>query len=91
MAQDRRALQWVIKIAQNVISSHLQSISDIGEVRCPFRARRILKDNTHRSHRLFTLLLLARDTEVTAAVPPDFRAASFPVRLLKSSSTVHQY
>ncbi len=32
MAQDRRALQRVIKTAQNIIGTHLPSISDIGEV-----------------------------------------------------------
>ena len=29
MAQDREALQWVIKTAQNITGAHLQSIGDI--------------------------------------------------------------
>ncbi len=33
-AQDRRALQWVIKTARNITGTHLPSINDIGEVRC---------------------------------------------------------
>ncbi len=53
-AQDRKALQRVIKIAQNVIGTHLPSINDINEVRCLHRAQKILKDNTYS---LFTLLL----------------------------------
>ncbi len=46
MAQDRRALQRVIKTTQNIIGTHLLSINDISEVRCLHRAHRILKDNT---------------------------------------------
>ncbi len=36
--------------------THLPSTSDIGEVRCLCRAQRILKDKTHLSNSLFTLL-----------------------------------
>ncbi len=35
--KDRRALQWVIKTAQNITGTYLLSIGDIGEVRCPHR------------------------------------------------------
>lgn len=31
-AQERKALQWVIKTVQNIISTHLLSISDIDEM-----------------------------------------------------------
>lgn len=37
---------------------HLPAITDIGEVRCLDGAQRILKDYTHSSHSLFTLLEL---------------------------------
>ncbi|XP_078121563.1 immunoglobulin superfamily member 5 [Sander vitreus] len=55
-AQDRRALQLVIKTAQNIIGTHLPGIIDVSEKRDLCRARRILKDNTHPRNSLFTLL-----------------------------------
>ena len=45
-AQDRKVLQQMIKTAQNITGTHLQSISDISEVRCLHRTQRILKDIT---------------------------------------------
>ena len=54
-AQDRKAPQQVIKTTQNVIGTHLQSISDISKVRCLHRDQRILNNNTHPSHILLTL------------------------------------
>ncbi len=56
MAQDSRALQWVIRTAQKIIGTYLPSISDIGQVRFLHRAQRILKDSTHPGNSLFTLL-----------------------------------
>lgn len=78
-AQDRRALQRVIKNAQKIIGTHLPSISDIGEVRCLRRAKRILKDSTHPATACSPCCLLGKDIEVSAATPPDCRAA-FPPR-----------
>ena len=54
------ALERAFKTAQNIIGIHLLSISDIGEVRCLRRAQKILKDNSHLSHGLVTLLLAGR-------------------------------
>lgn len=48
-AQDSKTQQQVIKTAKNIIPTHQPSISDIGEVRCLRRAKRILKDNSHPS------------------------------------------
>ncbi len=56
MAQDSRALQQVFITAQSIFGTHLPSILDIGEMRCPRSVRRIPKDDAHPSHRLFTLL-----------------------------------
>ncbi|KAI3363178.1 hypothetical protein L3Q82_011549 [Scortum barcoo] len=58
-------LQQVIKTFQNIIGAHLLSISDICEVRCLFRGQRILKDNTHPIHSLFSLLLSGRYRRIT--------------------------
>ncbi len=65
------------EIVKNIFGIYLPGISDTGEVRCLRRAQRTLKDNTHPSNSLFILLHLARDTEVSTAVPTDSRAASF--------------
>lgn len=43
-------LDWFLHI------NHLIHISDVSQVRCPHRAQRILKGNSHPSHGLFTLL-----------------------------------
>lgn len=56
-AQDRRALQQVIKTTQNIIGTLLPSINDIGEVRYLQGAKRTLTENTDASHSLLTLLL----------------------------------
>ena len=66
-AQDQKALQQVIKTTQSIIATHLQSISDTGEVRGLRRAHRILKDVTHPGHSL-SCCHLAKDTEVSAAI-----------------------
>lgn len=51
--QNRKDLQQGIKTAQNVVST---VINNIGVVRGLYRAQRILKDNTHPSNNLSTLL-----------------------------------
>lgn len=56
----------VIKTAQNITGTQLSSISDISEEGCLQRAQKILKENNHPSHSL------AKNTEVSAAVPPDY-------------------
>ena len=62
---------------ENVIGTNVQSISDNGEMRCLHRAQRILKGDTQPSHSLFTLLPSGKTYRVSAAVPPDYGAASF--------------
>ena len=43
MAQDRKSQQQVNKTAQNIIGTHLQSISYICKVKCLHGVQRILK------------------------------------------------
>lgn len=52
MAHDRKALQRVIKTAENIIGAHLQSISDIDEV--PAQDPKDSKWQHPPSHSLFT-------------------------------------
>ena len=66
--------------------NHLQSINDINGVRPLHRAQRILKDNTYPVTVCSPCCHLTEDTQVSAAIPPDYRAAS----LLKLwDSSVH--
>lgn len=51
-AHDRKALQRVIKTAENIIGAHLQSISDIDEV--PAQDPKDSKWQHPPSHSLFT-------------------------------------
>ena len=53
---NRKALQRVVKTAQRITGSSLPSIESVQSKRCLRRARSIVKDWSHPSHRLFTLL-----------------------------------
>ena len=55
-AQDRKALQRVIRSAQRITRTELPSIQDIYSQRCRRKAKRIVSDSSHPSHHLFTLL-----------------------------------
>ncbi|CAI5682805.1 unnamed protein product [Oreochromis niloticus] len=55
-ASDRKALQRVVKTAQRIAGAPLPAIKDIYRKRCLKRAGKIIKDPSHPSHRLFTLL-----------------------------------
>lgn len=70
-AQDRGALQQVIKTTPNIIGAQSPSISDIGQVSCLCRVRKILKTIPSPP-----CCRLPTDTEVSAAVSADYRAAS---------------
>ena len=64
------------RLEKHTWSSHLQSISDIGEMRC----LRWAKDTKghHPAKVCSPCCHLAKDTEVSTPVPPDYREASFP-------------
>jgi hypothetical protein len=53
---DRKALQRVVKTAQKIIGTSLPALTDLHHSRCLQRANKILKDHTHPSHALFSLL-----------------------------------
>lgn len=52
---ERKVLQNVINTAQDIISTHL-SLDDIYRSRCLQHAKNIIKDSSHPSKHLFTLL-----------------------------------
>ncbi len=55
-AGNRRALQRVVRTARHIVGGELPSLQDIYTRRCTRKARRIIKDSSHPSHRLLSLL-----------------------------------
>ncbi|KAL3065206.1 hypothetical protein OYC64_015394 [Pagothenia borchgrevinki] len=53
---NRKALQRVVKTAQNITRTELPSMEDLYSQRLRKKALRIIKDPHHPSHKLFSLL-----------------------------------
>ena len=56
-ASERKALQWVLRTAQYITGAKLPAIQDLYTRRCQRKTLKIVKDSSHPSHRLFSLLL----------------------------------
>ncbi|KAK0136250.1 hypothetical protein N1851_027855 [Merluccius polli] len=89
-AQDRKALQRVVKTAQHISGAAFHSLQDIYSTRVTRRAHNIIKDSTHPQHRLFTLLpsggryqsLRSRTTRMTNSFYPQAIRLAWPVEVL---------
>ena len=55
-ASDRKALQRVVRTAQYITRAKLPAIQDLCTRRCQRKALKIVKNSSHPSHRLFSLL-----------------------------------
>ncbi len=55
-AGNRKTLQRVVRTACHIVGGELPSLQDIYTRRCTRKARRIIKDSSHSSHRLLSLL-----------------------------------
>ena len=55
-ASDRKALQRVVQTAQYITGAKLPAIQDLYTRRCQRKAHKIVRDSSHPSHRLFSLL-----------------------------------
>ena len=55
-SQSRKALQRVVRTAEDLTGSSLPTIQDIYDIRCQRKARSIIKDQSHPARRLFHLL-----------------------------------
>ncbi len=55
-AGNRKALQRVVRTARHIVGGELPSLQDIYTRRCIRKAWRIIKDSSHPSHRLLSLL-----------------------------------
>ena len=55
-AHNRKALQRVVRSAQRITGSKLPALQDTYTTRCHRKANKIVKDNNHPSHCVFTPL-----------------------------------
>ena len=55
-ASNRKALQRVVCMAQYITGAKLSAIQDLYTRLCQRKALKIVKDSSHPSHRLFSLL-----------------------------------
>ena len=53
---DRKTVQGVVQMAQYITGAKLPAIQDLYTSRCQRKALKIVKDTSHPSHRLFSLL-----------------------------------
>ncbi|KAI4896098.1 hypothetical protein NFI96_006456 [Prochilodus magdalenae] len=61
-ASDRKTLQRIVRTAEKIIGVSLPSVTDIHTTRCTRKAISTVKDPTHPSHGLFSLLPSGRSS-----------------------------
>ncbi len=85
-ASNRRALQRVVRTARHIVGGELPSLQDIYTRRCTRKARRIIKDSSHPSHRLLSLLPSGRRFRSIRSRTSRLRDSFFPqaIRLMNS-------
>ncbi len=85
-AGNRRALQRVVRTARHIVGGELPSLQDIYTRWCTRKARRIIKDSSHPSHRLLSLLPSGRRFRSIRSRTSRLRDSFFPqaIRLMNS-------
>ncbi len=85
---NRKALQRVVRTARHIVGGELPSLQDIYTRRCIRKARRIIKDSSHPSHRLFSLLPSGRRLRSIPSRTSRLRDSFFPqaIRLMNSQN-----
>ncbi|KAK1803280.1 hypothetical protein P4O66_004067 [Electrophorus voltai] len=85
-AFDRKTLQRIVRTAEIIIGVSLPSITNIYITRCIRKATNIVKDPTHPSHELFTLLPSGRRYRSIQSCTSRLCNSFFPeaIRLLNS-------
>ncbi len=85
-AGNRRALQRVVRTVRHIVGGELPSLQDIYTRRCTRKARRIIKDSSHPSHRLLSLLPSGRRFRSIRSRTSRLRDSFFPqaIRLMNS-------
>ncbi len=77
-AGNRRALQRVVRTARNIVEGELPSLQDIYTRWCTRKARRIIKDSSHPSHSLLSLLPSGRRFRSSRSSTSRLRDSFFP-------------
>ncbi len=87
-AGNRKALQRVVRTARHIVGGELPSLQDIYTRRCIRKARRIIKDSSHPSHRLLSLLPSGRRLRSIRSRTSRLRDSFFPqaIRLMNSQN-----
>ncbi|KAI4873816.1 hypothetical protein NFI96_001418 [Prochilodus magdalenae] len=87
-AQDRKALQRVIKTAQLISGAAFPSLQDIYRTRVIRRTHSIIRDSTHPQHSLFTLLPSGRRYRSVKSRTARLTDSFYPqaIRLVNTSS-----
>ncbi len=85
-AGNRRALQRVVRTACHIVGGELPSLQDIYTRRCTRKARRIIRDSSHPSHSLLSLLPSGRHFRSIRSRTSRLRDSFFPqaIRLMNS-------
>ncbi len=87
-AGNRKALQRVVRSARHIVGGELPSLQDIYTRQCVRKARRIIKDSSHPSHRLLSLLPSGRCLRSIQSRTSQLRDSFFPqaIRLMNSQN-----
>ncbi len=83
-AGNRKALQRVVRTARHIVGGGLPSLQDIYTRQCRRNAWRIIKDSSHPSHSLLSLLLSGRRLRSIRSRTSRLRDSFFPqaIRLM---------
>ncbi len=87
-AGNRKALQRVMRTVRHIVGVELPSLQEIYTRRCTRKARRIIKDSSHPSHRLLSLLPSGRRLRSIRSHTSRLRDSFFPqaIRLMNSKN-----
>ncbi|KAI4894224.1 hypothetical protein NFI96_007333 [Prochilodus magdalenae] len=69
-ASEHKTLQGIVRTAEKILGVSLPSVTDIHTTRCTRKALSIVKDPTHPSHGLSSLLPSGRSLDITDGVAP---------------------
>uniref|UniRef100_A0A9J7ZCF4 Alkylated DNA repair protein AlkB homologue 8 N-terminal domain-containing protein n=1 Tax=Cyprinus carpio carpio TaxID=630221 RepID=A0A9J7ZCF4_CYPCA len=85
-AGNRKALKRVVRTASHIVVGELPSLQDIYTRQCIRKARRIISDSSHPSHRLLSLLPSGRRLRSIRSRTSRLRDSFFPqaIRLMNS-------
>ncbi len=86
-----KALQRVMRTARHIVGVELPSLQDIYTRRCVRKAQRIIKDSSHPSHSLLSLLPSGRHLRSIRSRTSRLRDSFFPqaIRLMNSKKLIH--